>query len=241
MEDKVQFVVVVFCACAPDPGRCSRLLLPKIRSNRKMWAVVKRSCMSFYEEGPHTADPRSPTFTVHFSRFTEMFKGHSTTGSHRTILLVEDSKTVRLKFSHRWVRKIWSKAIQAALNDCIEDPDGKPGWAGNHMHVSFAPVRRFSQKVDSEISRARWLVDGNDYFAAVFSALQNAESQIFIQGWWVAANLVLLRPGNFDDETKTLLGIFERKGRARCSHFYFDVQCSGTCSSIECELPRKGI
>lgn len=49
-------------------------------------------------------------------------------------------------------------------------------------------------------SSAQCLVDGRDMFDSVFEALQSAQKQVFITGWWVCPELMIQRPSQVGQE-----------------------------------------
>jgi len=54
-----------------------------------------------------------------------------------------------------------------------------------HPYGSFSPVRHYSP--------AAWYVDGAAAFAAMAKAMEEAEEQIFISGWWLSPDVQLIR------------------------------------------------
>ena len=55
-----------------------------------------------------------------------------------------------------------------------------------HRFNSFAPIRKYNN--------CKWFVDGLDYFDSLYYDLINAESEVFITGWWVSPEFYLKRP-----------------------------------------------
>eukprot|EP00899_Mesostigma_viride_P026575 jgi/Mesvir1/7101/Mv09207-RA.1 len=82
----------------------------------------------------------------------------------------------------RWVfrSRDWVEAInrEVAMSD---------SWQPND-YGSFAPRR------DGDGCKARCLVDGEEMFAAVASAMLAATKEIYILGWWISPELYLRRP-----------------------------------------------
>ena len=73
----------------------------------------------------------------------------------------------------------------------------------DNRYGSFSPERR---KV-----RAKWFVDGHDYFAAVARALRAARRDIFIAGWIISHALYLVRDGTRPSVNDRLDVILNRK------------------------------
>lgn len=212
------------CACAPDPQRAKTFLQPSYRRNRWLWAVVKPSFIAFFDQSPHELDAREASFVILYSHNYEINKSYSTTGSHRAIHVVGDSLNVRLKLPTRWQKKVWSRAMRDAFqassvlantegNDQVADAGVSAGWCDTHQNQSFAPRRLLRDEPGAEMCMAKFHIDAENYFKAVYEAIDSAESQIFIQGWWVCANLPLLRPSRSNDKENTLGGILEKKAK----------------------------
>lgn len=76
----------------------------------------------------------------------------------------------------------------SAINDVgFKLPEG---WCHPHRFGSFAPSRGLTE----DGSQAQWFVDGQTAFEAIASAIENANSEIYITGWWVCPELYLRRP-----------------------------------------------
>ncbi|KAL1820351.1 hypothetical protein ACET3Z_015220 [Daucus carota] len=76
----------------------------------------------------------------------------------------------------------------SAINDVgFKLPEG---WCHPHRFDSFAPSRGLTE----DGSQAQWFVDGQTAFEAIASAIENANSEIYITGWWVCPELYLRRP-----------------------------------------------
>ena len=50
------------------------------------------------------------------------------------------------------------------------------------------------------MGKAKFFVDGEDYFKEIYKELQNAEREVFITDWWLSPELYLKRPVNIDDD-----------------------------------------
>ena len=59
-------------------------------------------------------------------------------------------------------------------------------WTREHRFGSFAPVR--------QNAIAKFYIDGENYFSAIYDALMNAKSVIYIQDWWLSPEFYLKRP-----------------------------------------------
>ena len=83
----------------------------------------------------------------------------------------------------------------------------------DHRYASFSPVRgggggSCCSSDSSSVVRAKWFVDGHDYFAAVAKALRAARNDIFIAGWIISHALYLVRdrsPPSVNDRLDVIL------------------------------------
>lgn len=66
--------------------------------------------------------------------------------------------------------------------ESIERVKKSSPWVKQHRHNSYAPIR--------ESTKAKWYVDGKDYFIAVSQAILSATSEIYIEDWWLSPELV---------------------------------------------------
>lgn len=66
----------------------------------------------------------------------------------------------------------------------------KSSWSQSHRDESFAVPRHPHQVT----SFAKWYIDGEDAYKAIYDGLRAANREIFIHGWWVCPDIHLLRP-----------------------------------------------
>jgi phospholipase D1/2 len=93
-----------------------------------------------------------------------------------------------LKFQDELEREIWFREINRKIENYKSNTTNK--------YQSFA-----SQK---ENCNAKFLVDANDYFSALYKHLMEANESIYIAGWWVSPELFLNRPCNSNDKSRQL-------------------------------------
>lgn len=98
--------------------------------------------------------------------------------SSKELLIQTRAGALHLKAKSSHEAEDWVDAVQRALQRC---PYVVPTELGG-----FAPPR--------VRSRARWYVDGEDTFRAMYDAINSAEHEILIAGWWICPDLQLLRP-----------------------------------------------
>ncbi|KAK6911613.1 Phospholipase D/Transphosphatidylase [Dillenia turbinata] len=94
------------------------------------------------------------------------------------------SRCIKLRTTTSNKAKEWV----AAINDTALRP--LEGWCQPHRFGSFAPPRGLTD----DNSHAQWFIDGQAAFDAVAAALEDAQSEIFITGWWLCPELYLRRP-----------------------------------------------
>eukprot|EP00811_Abedinium_folium_P001745 NODE_115_length_3621_cov_6.327705.p1 GENE.NODE_115_length_3621_cov_6.327705~~NODE_115_length_3621_cov_6.327705.p1 ORF type:complete len:1029 (-),score=267.23 NODE_115_length_3621_cov_6.327705:533-3445(-) len=98
---------------------------------------------------------------------------------------VSRTMTLQIKNYNEAVR--WRHAILDAMREC--------DWNQVNAHGSFAPARE---------GHCQLHVDGEDYFKAVYNALEQAQEVIFISDWWLTPTLPLVRPGRHSTLDKVL-------------------------------------
>ncbi|KAL8171808.1 hypothetical protein V2J09_023612 [Rumex salicifolius] len=94
----------------------------------------------------------------------------------------------------------------SAINDAAQRP--VEGWSHPHRFSSFAPQRGLTR----DGSEVQWFVDGRAAFESIALSIENAQSQIFITGWWLCPELYLSRPFH-DNESSRLDSLLEAKAK----------------------------
>ena len=105
-----------------------------------------------------------------------------------------------------------SRAVSArdwvdAINDAAVKPSD--GWCKPHRFGSYAPQRGLTP----DGSEAQWFVDGKAAFEAIAMAIESAQSEIFLTGWWMCPELYLRRPF-MSHEASRLDVLLESKAKA---------------------------
>lgn len=98
----------------------------------------------------------------------------------------------------------WVDAINNAAVTTSND-----GWCNPHRFGSYAPQRGLT--LDG--SEAQWFVDGKAAFEAIAMAIESAQSEIFLTGWWLCPELYLRRPFKAHEDSR-LDFLLERKAKA---------------------------
>lgn len=141
----------------------------------KRWIVVKDSFIAYVS--PRDKEVRGVLLMD--KEFT--FKhGRKQTGLQNGLLVQNQSRELLLScWTERKTRE-WMKAIIHMMATKGAE------WTKDHPHYSFAPVR--------QNAAAQWYVDGESYFDGVADALEAANEEIYLAGWWISPELYLCRP-----------------------------------------------
>jgi len=137
-------------------------------------------------------------------------------GSRSLATVAKEKNPLRFSFTvqcgNRAVRMWTSWAAGArnwvmAINDAGLEPSAE-GWCYPHRFQSFAPERGRTH----DGSEAQWFIDGKAAFDAMAMAIEDAETEIFITGWWLSPELYLRRPFK-ENEASRLDHLLEAKAK----------------------------
>jgi phospholipase D1/2 len=137
-------------------------------------------------------------------------------GSRSLATVAKEKNPLRFSFTvqcgNRAVRMWTSWAAGArnwvmAINDAALEPSAE-GWCYPHRFQSFAPERGRTH----DGSEAQWFIDGKAAFDAMAMAIEDAETEIFITGWWLSPELYLRRPFK-ENEASRLDHLLEAKAK----------------------------
>ncbi|KAL9984962.1 hypothetical protein ACROYT_G007309 [Oculina patagonica] len=145
--------------------------------------------------------------------------GRKQTGVRHGLLIRSQARELLLSCWTERKASEWMKAIVQVMATTGAD------WVKEHPHNSYAPVR--------ENSYAQWFVDGESYFDGVADALESAEEEILITGWWVSPELYLRRPITAGHEWR-LDNILKRKAESGVKVYiliYKEVELALTLNS----------
>ena len=87
------------------------------------------------------------------------------------------SRSLHLRASTVEECDVWCAKINAMMRTSV--------FCEAHVHSSFAPMR--------DVAMCSALINGDDYYRAILTALNMAASEIFIAGWWVNLDVKLTR------------------------------------------------
>ncbi|CAO3699468.1 unnamed protein product [Rhizopus microsporus] len=159
-----------------------RLGLPWQQKWQKEWLILRDSYLAFCNDIGST----SVTDVLLFDRHLKIrLKGPgSTTFGSVHFIISNSTRKIEIKSPPSRYTDEWLENLERAQK---ESP-----WAMNQRFGSFAPLR--------EHAKAKWFVDGCDYYEAVIHAIISAKSEIYIEDWWLSPQLYLRRPPKGNEE-----------------------------------------
>ncbi|XP_057538983.1 phospholipase D zeta 1-like isoform X2 [Amaranthus tricolor] len=154
---------------------------------QKVWAVLKPGFLAFLED---PLDVKLMDIIIFdflpSSNSEKVYLAHETK-SHKPLQYAFKISCGNWNLTMRTSSSSKVKDWIAAINDAVQKPS--EGWCHPHRFGSFAPPRKW---VDG--SEAQWFIDGESAFDAIAAAIENANTEIFITGWWLCPELYLRRP-----------------------------------------------
>ncbi|XP_055350505.1 phospholipase D2-like isoform X2 [Paramacrobiotus metropolitanus] len=172
-------------SCNHDNAACS------IFSHWNMrWIVVLETCY-FYVDLKNESGDMSCLFL--FDKSTKPERLH-----HRPLGLIikHAMKDLTLKFDNTSELENWLAHFERTMGTTALP------FVSKQPHDAFAPVRQGIP--------CHWFINGATYMSAVADALESAEKEIFIGGWWVSPEVFLKRPWEENEEWR-LDRILKRK------------------------------
>lgn len=158
----------------------------KLRSKHWRWAALKPSCIAFYSSVVDT----SPHEVLLFDSTTSVHRGVSRVGSSTRFVISNSAFVAEIECGDKSTVRKWASTIREAIESSQ--------WARHHRDESFAMPRSPAEVT----SRAKWFVDGKDYYEEAYNVLLAAKKEIFIAGWWICPNIYLLRPPEEHPESR---------------------------------------
>lgn len=149
---------------------------------QKEWLILRDSYIAFCKDIGST----QPADVLLFDKNFKVTRTQSTFGSiHQTHFIISNSAR-RIEVKGPTSRHIdeWIESLNKIQK---ESP-----WIMNHRFGSYSPIR--------ENAKAKWFVDGHDYYEAVAQAILSAKSEIYIEDWWLSPQLYLRRPPKGNEE-----------------------------------------
>ncbi|KAI9029631.1 hypothetical protein CLU79DRAFT_735104 [Phycomyces nitens] len=158
-------------------------LIQSFRPTRgKEWVIIRDSYLAFAK----SIDSSSPSDVFLFDntfkvcRVTKKFAPYH----QNKIRISNSSRSIELKCPTTRICDEWMDNLLKVQKEST--------WVTNHRFKSFAPSR--------QLAKAKWFIDGKDYFEAVAEAILSAKSEIYIEDWWLSPELYLQRPPKENDE-----------------------------------------
>ena len=147
----------------------------------KYWFLLKEDMICYLDSS--TSQIGKNTFW--FDKNTRIQK------ESNTITLRNSGKKMKLKFEESFDEDNWYNEINWRIEKFINNV--KP-----NIYHSFV-----NEKTDC---KARWFIDGADYFADLHDRLLNAKETVFITDWWMSPEIWLKRPVNQNEYEKLEFG-----------------------------------
>lgn len=143
---------------------------------KKKWLALNESSVCY----SNSVDSIYPEGVFLFDKYTQIEVKNQ---DSRNIL-----KTFTIKLTNSNERMILKPTSGPQMSYWLQELESmsESSWCQTNRFDSFAPTR-YRQSFE-------WIVDCKDYFEKVADALEAAETQIFIHGWWVSPEVYLKRP-----------------------------------------------
>jgi phospholipase D1/2 len=156
------------------------------RAKKWRWVALKHSSIAIYE----SIDSMKATEAFLFDQKFSIERGIQATGSNTALLVSNATYVLQLEAKTKQSILKWANAIRkiAELSD----------WTQAHRDGSFAIPRNPTQMH----SYARWYVDGENAYEAIYHAICSARKEIFIAGWWICPTIHLLRPAALHPQSR---------------------------------------
>ncbi|KAK9729285.1 hypothetical protein K7432_000434 [Basidiobolus ranarum] len=161
-------------------GRCCSGTRPS--RWRSDWIAIRDSyvvfCNSISDSSPKDILLCNKDFIIEHS------PGSKNPLKRRTITIGNRFRRIDLRASSEAHVHEWVKNLEQIKTNSL--------WVQRHRFDSFAPVR--------DNVKAKWFVDGIDYFHELSEALLNAKHTIYIGDWWLSPEMYLRRPPKDNQE-----------------------------------------
>eukprot|EP00397_Hematodinium_sp_SG-2012_P001436 GEMP01001438.1.p1 GENE.GEMP01001438.1~~GEMP01001438.1.p1 ORF type:complete len:1567 (+),score=295.26 GEMP01001438.1:413-5113(+) len=161
---------------------------------RKRWMVLRQDHLIFLE------DQRSSnnSSVLMFDSTLVVKAGGSETNYHDGLIFSTHSTDLILRCVTSTQSSLWKEAVEDEMQKspfCQVQPYGS----------SFPPRQGCSVEL---------LCDGGPYFRAVYEALEEAETDIYICDWWLTPDLSLLRGTELEVENSRIVNVLKRRAEA---------------------------
>ncbi|KAI9311735.1 hypothetical protein BX666DRAFT_2143485 [Dichotomocladium elegans] len=145
----------------------------------KRWVILRDSYIAFCKD-VHSTSPVDIFFfdTSYKLEERKSFRIHDT-----HLIISNHSRKIEFKIPGKLAEE-WHENFRKIQ---YESP-----WTYRNRYLSFAPIRKNA--------KAKWFVDGHEYFEAVAEAILSAKHEIYIEDWWLSPELYLHRPHKTNQE-----------------------------------------
>ncbi|ORX95016.1 phospholipase D/nuclease [Basidiobolus meristosporus CBS 931.73] len=161
-------------------GRCCSGTRPS--RWRSDWIAIRDSCVIFCNSISDSSPKDILLCNKHF--VVEHSLESKNPLRRRTITIGNRFRRIDLRASSEAHVHEWIKNLEQIQKNSI--------WVQRHRFDSFAPVR--------DNVKARWYVDGLDYFHDLSEAILNAKHTIYIEDWWLSPEMYMRRPPKDNQE-----------------------------------------
>ncbi len=157
--------------------------IPPRKRFKTQWFII-RSSYILYVDSIDQKTPKEVILCDPFFKVECPDLNKTIDGKRFTMLIRNGSKKLEVKCESNMQMQYWIQDLQKLAHDNI--------WCQQHRFHSFAPIRTGCQ-VD-------WLPEGEGYFNLLAKYIEEAQTEIYIHGWWVSPEVYLKRPpGQFKE------------------------------------------
>ncbi|RLN51367.1 hypothetical protein BBJ29_000682 [Phytophthora kernoviae] len=161
------------------------------RAKRMRWVSLKTSSIAIFDSIEDTIARKAFLFDSKFN----IERGVATTGSSTVLLVSNATYVLQMEAKSKQAIMKWANDIRRVAE--------ASNWSQSHRDGSFAIPRNPMHMS----SFAQWYVDGSGAYEAIYHAIQSAQKEIFIAGWWVCPTIHLLRPAEQYPESRLDLAL----------------------------------
>jgi len=157
----------------------------KITTKRRVrvWAIIKNGSVSFYNNRACTR----LIDVIMFQPSTVISDQLVVTGTRNGAVMIDSAWMAEFKFDSTILQKQWLAALNAARNRCP--------WVERDRFNFNADYTGSMTTQGSHSALAQWFTTPQDLWEEIYESLLNAETQVFIAGWWISPEIFLKRPG----------------------------------------------
>ncbi|CAF4844628.1 unnamed protein product [Rotaria sp. Silwood1] len=174
-------------------GRSIFLRVPficdKLRCHHaQTWFVLKDSYLVYMD-----SDSALIGFPMLIDKAFSFKQGYQKTTTNNGIKIKNSQRSILIKFEKEDDRDTWF--------DCLRNVTRKSLFVEQILFYSYAPRRQQQY--------AHWFINGQSYMEAVAKAILAAREEIFIAGWFLSPEVMLIRP--CDDGSMRLVNLLNKR------------------------------